>query len=474
MEETLNLKIKAIGGGRALVIRHILGFIINFTGGVVLARYFGPEIIGTYFISFTVFMFGRALVDFGVLTHLIRMHEEPDTETIKTAYGLQQIIGIFYIVICSVIVTPVANKFYSVPGISWLIISAAIAAYFYSWQSIPLASFERKVDYSKVGFVEVGEIMFFNAAAVTVGLLKNDGILGFCAGNILRGLAPALISVYLSGCKPSLSFNFHKIKELIKKTYPLFGMNINIYIVMIAPPVILGTMGGLKSYGMSMVAYVFLQYTMVIATIFQRVGLTAFSRLQNREREFDKFVNTALNLLAIIYIPILMGLASFSPFLLPVIYGPKWAGMEKIVLAAAIPLYINALMGIFTSALVARGHYKLAMRQSILNTIIYWGTMLITVKYLDILTMPVAHLCGILGAGWILVYGYNKYCGKYAYKENLIMSLLGFAVMLTGWFFAKNINVFFTAAVWVVFIVIIFLRNKNKLPQLKILLGNVK
>jgi len=472
MQKTNNIQHKAVRGGKALVLRHVFGFIVNFLGGVILARYFGPEIIGTYYISFTICMFGRALVDFGVLTHFIRLHEEPDTAAIKAAFGLQQIIGLCYVFICAVIVVPLAAKYYAVQGISWLIMSAAVASYFYSWQSVPLSLFERKVDYKKVGIVEVSEIISFNIAAVTIGLLKDDGKIGFCAGNILRGLVPAVIALYLGGVWPSLSFNYKRIKSLVKKTYPLFGININIYMVMIAPPVILGTLGGLKSYGMSMVAYVFLQYTMVIATIFQRVGLTSFARLQKKKKEFDNFVNMSLNILSVIYIPILMGLASFSPFILPLIYGPKWSGMEKIVVVAAIPLYLTALMGIFTSALVARGFYQLAMRQSTLNTVIYWVTMFVTVKYLDILTMPVAHLCGILGAGWILIYGYNRYCGKYIYKNNLFLSLSGIIVMLTGWYLAKNESVYLTAAVWSLFIIIIIYRqNRSKLPQLKRLLG---
>src|SRR3989339_655349 len=173
-KEGIVLKVEAnLPGGKALVLRHVFGFIVNFLGGVILARYFGPEIIGTYYISFTIFMFGRALVDFGVLTHFIRLHEEPDTAAIKAAFGLQQIIGLCYVFICAVIVVPLAAKYYAVQGISWLIMSAAVASYFYSWQSVPLSLFERKVDYKKVGIVEVSEIISFNIAAVTIGLLKD-------------------------------------------------------------------------------------------------------------------------------------------------------------------------------------------------------------------------------------------------------------------------------------------------------------
>ncbi|OGF52457.1 MAG: hypothetical protein A2044_02555 [Candidatus Firestonebacteria bacterium GWA2_43_8] len=433
----------------------------------MLARLLGPEVLGAYFISFTVFMFGRALVDFGVLTHFIRMHEEPKDIEIKTAFTLQQILGGAYLLVCLLVVAPVAGIWYKIPGIELLVISAGLAAYFYSWQSIPLAMFERKIEYGKVGVIEVGEILIFNLAAVGISYFYRDGVLSFSIANVLRGIFPAILALVLSGFKPEILFQFKKLKDMVKVVYPLFSVNITLYIVMMAPPVIMGNMAGVREYGLAWMGYIFLQYTMVIATVFQRVGLTTFSRLQKNKKEFDRFVNNALKLLSVIYVPILMGLASISPVVLPLLYGSKWLGMERVVIIAAIPLYLSALLGILTSALLSKGKYKLVMTQSILYTALYWVTMYTFVKQLLSVSMPVAHLCGIVGAGWILIYGYNKYCGKINYGPNIFLLVSGLSTMGIAYYFAGMGHIIYSLAVWLVLVIIVLNKYKELLPFFK-------
>ncbi|OGF50838.1 MAG: hypothetical protein A2231_04080 [Candidatus Firestonebacteria bacterium RIFOXYA2_FULL_40_8] len=458
---------RALKGGKTLVLRHVAGFVINFLGGVVLARLLGPAEMGSYFISFTVFMFGRALIDFGVLTHFISMHEEPKNNDIKTAFTLQQILGAVYLLICILIAAPIAVRWYDVPGIDLLVISAGLAAYFYSWQSISLAMFERKIEYGKVGIIEVGEILIFNLAAVGISYFYRDGVLGFSVANVLRGLVPAVLAVALSGFRPEIALQFKKLREMIKQVYPLFSVNITLYIVMIAPPVIIGNIAGVWEYGLAWMGYIFLQYTMVIATVFQRIGLATFSRLQKNKAEFDKFVNNALKLLSVVYIPILMGLASISPVVLPLLYGAKWIGMERVVIIAAIPLYLSALLGIFTSALLSKGKYKLVMSQSILYTVLYWLTMFIFVKQLLSVSMPVAHLCGIVGSGWLLLKGYNKYCGKINYRPNIFLLAAGLSTMGISYYFAGTGHIVYSLAVWLIFVLIILVKYKEILPFFK-------
>ena len=474
MKKDDNIQHRAVRGGKTLVLRHVSGFVINFLGGVILARLLGPEILGTYFISFTVFMFGRALVDFGVLTHLIRMHDEPKSDDIRTAFSLQQILGIAYLLICVFIIAPVAAGWYKTPGMEMLIISAGIAAYFYSWQSIPLAMFERKIEYGKVGVIEVGEIFIFNLAAAGLSYIYKDGILGFSVANVLRGIFPAFLAIGLSGFRPEFVLNLKKIKKTIRLVYPLFSVNIISYIVMLAPPVIMGSLAGVKEYGLAWMGYIFLQYTMVIATIFQRVGLTAFSRLQKKTKEFDKFVNNAIKLLSVIYIPILMGLASISPFILPFLYGSKWEGMEKVVIIAAIPLYLSALLGLLNSALLAKGKYKLVMTQGIIYAIIYWISIYVSAKQLLAVAMPVAHLCGIVGAGWILIYGYKKYCGKINYGPNIFLLAIGLVTMFVAYYFAGLGHVLVSFAVWIIFVLIVLYKYKELLPFFKKILDTSK
>jgi len=141
--------------------------------------------------------------------------------------------------------------------------------------------------------------------------------------------------------------------------------------------------------------------------------------------------------------------------------------VERVVIIAAIPLYLSALLGILTSALLSKGKYKLVMTQSILYTALYWVTMYTFVKQLLSVSMPVAHLCGIVGAGWILIYGYNKYCGKINYGPNIFLLVSGLSTMGIAYYFAGMGHIIYSLAVWLVLVIIVLNKYKELLPFFK-------
>ncbi|MDI6753960.1 MAG: oligosaccharide flippase family protein, partial [Thermodesulfobacteriota bacterium] len=162
----IDIKIAAVKGGKALFFRHLTGFLINFFGGIILARILGPQILGLYFISYTLLLILRGLVDFGIKTHFIRLPLNPSLEEIQTAFTLQQILGLISALLIGTTISPFLVSWYGHEELFILAVSAGIGAYFYGWQSIPLSLLERKIEYKKVGIIEVADNLFFNIAAV--------------------------------------------------------------------------------------------------------------------------------------------------------------------------------------------------------------------------------------------------------------------------------------------------------------------
>lgn len=467
MENSDNILIReiknaAFKSGGILVLRHIIGFSINFTGSIILARVLGPEIIGLYFISYTVLMFGRGLIDFGVFAHFVRLPEYPSKEEISIASNLQQILAIIYVVAVIAIAMPVSAIWYGRKDLFLLIASAGIGAYFYSWHAIPLSFLERKFEYNKVGVIEVGEIIAFNVVAVVIGVCLNNDILGLSLGNIFRGITPALLATVLTKFKPSINSVKEKIIQLSKTVYPIFGVNITIYIILLAPTVLVGKIAGVKELGIAQTAYALLTYTMIISNIFQRISFVVFSRLQNNKVEFDRYVNRAIELLSLIYIPIIMGLVSFSPLLIPFLYGNKWKGMERVVLVAGVPMFLTVFTGVLNSALLSKGKYIYVFKQSILYTVIYWLCMFILAFFTGAMAVPISHICALVGSGWILVYVYNKYCGRLRYSFTTILSIVGVLIMFISWYLLHRGFIYIPIVIWLVFgIIVLYNIKKN-------------
>lgn len=198
------VKKSAIKGGRALVIRHLAGFAVNFSGTVYLARTLGPEALGLFFISFTLYMILRQLIDFGLNTYFISFNGEPDRAELNSAFLLQQAVGLGGMAIVMGYLAPASANWYLKDTLWALMLCAGIGAYLNSFQSVPLAMLEQRMRYARVGLVEVVEILSFNAVAVFFVYI-GWGVYGLAAGFVARGLFPALLAIKLSGIKPGFT-----------------------------------------------------------------------------------------------------------------------------------------------------------------------------------------------------------------------------------------------------------------------------
>jgi O-antigen/teichoic acid export membrane protein len=148
-----------------------------------------------------------------------------------------------------------------------------------------------------------------------------------------------------------------------------------------------------------------------------------------------------------------MGIASLSPLWVPFIYGDKWRGMEKVILIAALPVTASALFSIILSALISKGHADIVLKQNILHAIIYWISMAILASPLDALSVPVTHLIA-MSAGYLFIYGYNKYCGKLEYRFVTLSFIIGGGIMFISWYSVVMGNIFIPLIGWGVFLAV--------------------
>lgn len=474
-EKRLNIsevKGLAFKGGRNLFIRHVLGFAINFTGGIFIARLLGPEVMGLYFISFTLLIVLRQLIDFGISVHFIRLPSAPGPRLIKNAYAFQQAIAVAGTIISVFFLSRFAARWYGHEELAILIAAASIGAYFNSWQSIPLSRLEREMDYKKIGFIEVSEILVFNLAAVT-GAFMGHGIYGLAAGSILRGFVPAVISVAVTGMRPAFSKETEVVKSLIHSTSPILGSNLVLWIIMAAPPVIVGSLSGTRELGLAQLAYTLLGNTMFIATIFQRISLSSLSKFQDDPENFNKAVQRILQILFLIYIPLTMGLASISPWWVTLIYGSQWAGMDRVILIAAIPVTTAALLIVLLSALYSKGLTGVVLKQNIVHAVIYWAVMWAIASKYGAVSVPAAHLVA-MSAGYMFIYAYSKECGKLRYKPLAAWLLAGAGVMSFSWYMASKGAVYMPFILWPLFIAAMVLLSSSARQAAASFLQNVK
>jgi O-antigen/teichoic acid export membrane protein len=360
-------------------------------------------------------------------------------------------LGLILSLVAIIVISPFLVHWYGHKELFLLISSAGIGAYFYSWQSIPLSLMEREFKYGGVGLIEVADIFIFNLAAI-IGSLTKIEIWGLAIGNVLRGFLPALLSLFISRFRPALAGDKKAIASLVRSVYAIFGSDFILWIIILAPPVLVGSLAGVKALGIAQMTYNLLGITMVIATIFQRISLASLSRIQEDRDQFNRFVHKALQLLSLINIPLTMGIASFSPWWIPIVYGDKWRGMEQVMLIAALPMTASAIFSLIGFALLAKGMASIVFKQNILHAIIYWISMAILATSLGALSVPIAHIFA-MSAIYLFIYGYKKHCGTLDYRPIAALYFVGACFMALSWYTAMIGKVSLSFVLWAIFLI---------------------
>lgn len=453
------LKKQAVKGAGILFSKHIVSFVINFAGGVLLARHFGPQLMGLYFVSFSVFTIFRELIEWGMHIHLIRSEIEPTDDDLRTAFTVQQIVGLSVLVLTVLVVGPVFVMLYHDRSMYPLVLSGAFGAYFYAFTKIPVARFERRMAYVNIAVTELLEVAVFNVVAVAA-MYMSAGTSGFVAGNILRGLAPLLFVLAQGAVVPGFVRDGGAVRKMAKETSSIVGANFSIWLVIIAPSFLVGSMAGAAALGISQVAYTVLNQTTILSTVLNRVFLAFLARVQDNREVFNRYVNKLMETSSIIYILLIMSVASLSTWWAPLLYGAKWNGVEKIIILASWPVTQTAVLGVLNAALMAGGHARTVFKQNMVYAALYWLSMFgFLWAGMKEYSIPCAHFVGVQYTVFLLLY-YQKLYGRICWRRILMTAVVGFGVSVTAWYVARG-SITYAVLLWVAALLVSCARLKD-------------
>ncbi|MCB4790706.1 MAG: oligosaccharide flippase family protein [Elusimicrobia bacterium] len=459
-QNNINLKRLAAKGAGMLFFRHLFSFLINFGGGIVLARFFGPEVMGLYFISYTVFIVIRELLEWGLRIFFIQAQQEPSQQDLNAAFTLQNVIALVIIVLAVIFAGPIFVLIYKNKIIYPLIISAAVGGYLYSLNRIPLALLERKMSYENVSIVELLEIVAFNTIAVSmVFIQKGSG--GLVVGNVFRGLLPLLYLVLLKNMHFTFSFDFTRIKEIFNKAMPIVSANFTSWLIILAPPLIVGSFAGSAALGIAQQALMLVSQASVLSTILNRVFMSFLSRMQNDMLSFNNYVNKLLESLSMIYVVLILGTASFSSWWAPLLYGKKWVGLDDIIILTALPVTQSAILMTLMSALYSLGKANVIFKQTLVQALAYWAAMgIFVIMGLKQFALPLAYLIAIQSGIILFVYYIRNY-GKLVWFSVGFNLFSGYLIAVCVWFLTKNGHILYAISLWIIFLSFSYFRLKE-------------
>lgn len=408
-EETIERK--ALRGGQALLVRHGAAFLFNFVGGVLLARKLGPEPMGIFYGVFAWFLIGRLIIDFGTSAHIIQRGEEPTAGLLTAIFRLQS--GVFLLLALLAVglfVTPFPEWYAKgrADDFRWILAGSVAGLSVWSFQSVSVAVLERHLAYGKVGLVEMVEPVLFNVAAVTlVWWRPNASSLALALA--LRGLAPALLALALSGIRPSYHREAGMARALLRSVRPLVGAQVFSWLVNLMPSVLLVPLVGAAPFALVNLAYSLLGSMGFLMGIFQRIAFSSFSRIHDESERLNRIATRLLGILCFVYVPLDLGLGAFAALWVPFVYGEKWNGMAPLLACCAVPTVLVVLASVFQASCLAGSANSLVFRENALNAGLYIGIMALLAKPLGPYAWPAGQLLAVPAAVMFVRYHFVRY-----------------------------------------------------------------
>ena len=422
------IKSKAMRGGGILFLRYVFNFGINFSGTVILAWLLGPKTWGVFGVSIFAYLMIQNIVDLGAAIYIIRHEQEPSDKELGTIFSLQQGIGLFSIFVAFILGMKLEAGMQS-PAIKYFMLSAAIGAYLQAWRSIPLGFLERRMEYMKVGTIEIAEAIGFNAIAVLLVWNKSP-IWGLMLANIFRGLLPAVIANILSPRRYHVLFNKERFLHFLKYGMSFWLFQTLVWVDAAAAPILVTALAGAEAYGFIHLSYSILSYPQAFTMLFARISFNIFSRIREDADLLNRSINRVLYLFMVIFVPLTTVISALSPWWVIHVYGKEWKNVIYIMLLAAIPKILWNIAYLISISLYAKKGSAPILKFISLYILMEWVLGYFLIHQFKFFGHPLAWLLANLS----LVYLYRQFraaCG--ALHIEIIHFVWWLMAMMIAW-----------------------------------------
>ncbi|MCC6764308.1 MAG: oligosaccharide flippase family protein [Deltaproteobacteria bacterium] len=313
----------AVRGGGLLGLRQVFAQALNLAGYALLARLLGPTEIGVLGIVLFVCGFLGTCGGAGLQASLIRLPDEPTPEEYRAVFTLQEaIMGVIALV--AVVAAPWLAALYGrPPEEAWLFRMVGVALVVTSFQAIPAAMLERRLDFGKVAFVEVAQALAYNV--VVVGLVwAGWGTASFGAALLARAATGALLATLASPWSARPLWDWERARGFLRIGAPLQGTVLVGQLKDSITPIFIGLAAGAATVG-------YVQWAQTLATgplwasmVLSRVYLPTFARVQREPARLARFVDGAVRAAHALVAPGAVLLLALAEPVTRLVFGPQW------------------------------------------------------------------------------------------------------------------------------------------------------
>lgn len=359
---------------------------IGFISTLILARLLTPGDFGLVAMAMSVVSLMDLMGAFGFETAIIQ-RKNADRSHFDTAWTFAVIFGTGIAVMLVLLAVPAA-QFYKDPRLAMVLPVLAIGSFVSGFENIGTVAFRKELDFGKeFRFLLSKKVIAFT---VTISMaFAFESYWALVAGTVVGKVCMVLISYQVHPYRPR--FSLAATRDLFHFSRWLFLSNLVMFLQNKSDAFILGRTVGAADLGLYKIAseIAVLPSTELIAPI-NRAVFPAYSMLSNDlEKLGEKFLEV-FRFIAVIALPVSIGLVCVADLAVRVLLGPKWEAAVPLLQLFVVCGLTSALQSNLFLIIVALGKPKANTMMS--------ASML--VFYLPALVWSSMHY-GVMGAAWV-------------------------------------------------------------------------
>ncbi len=392
MDDTGALKRRVLSAVGWAGATRIVGQLANWAMTLVTIRILDPRDYGLMAITMAVANFLGSVSSIGFANVIVQNRRISD-EALRSVFGVILIMNAASIaLLCGV--AHAAAWFYGEPRLAALLQASSLIFIAIAFQAIPRAILEKRLDLKTVSRIDL--VSNTTGGAVVLFLAWHGAgvwslVVGALFSACLRTIGLCLAAPYFR--RPC--FTLRDLSEILRFGGLRTVENLLWTIYSSADVFIIGKLLGPQLLGVYSVSrYVAGLPAEKLALVIGPVTLPAFSQVQDDRTEALRYLQKAMRILALLSLPVFIGMAATSPQFVAIVLGPKWSPAKTPLAILAFAMALRPIGVLIPSFLIGLGEYVASFKNTLYATILFPAAFIAGSRW---------GLLGVCGA-WLVAY----------------------------------------------------------------------
>ena len=376
------LRQRVLRGGFYLVGRQTIALVVSIVGVTFLVRLIGPRNYGLYTGAASIVFVLTTVATFGLDVYIVRRDRELAKEEYDQAFTLLAISALLVGAATFFGAPPLLDLLHE-PRFGPALRVLAFSIPFTLLTAPALASLERALNYRTVAIVEmVAQFVYYGVALVLAVL--GAGVWSPVAASVSWQVWLLITTYVAARFRPGFAWRPSLVREMLA-----YGSSYSLSTWLwqlrgLVNPLVVGHFVGAAGVGYVGLAARLVETSAFVRNVAWRLSIAAFGRVQHELGRFRRVVEEAMALQTLAVAPILAVIGSLGPWLIPLVFGPKWHPVIRVFPYIALGMIFQAVFTMETSALFVVNRGKRVIPVHALHIALFAGGALLFVPHIGI------------------------------------------------------------------------------------------